>query len=253
MIMADELLAAAAERQAERIDEALLFEACASLLNQGRGREAAMTPLPVVPAHRLAERAEEQRWLVADLWSEQAVGIIGGEPKCCKSFLALDLAVAVAAGRPCLRRFAAAQPRACAALRRRGRPAHRPSAPRRHLRRRLRRTGRHRRSGHHRAQPAARSASRSGQTRPDYRQLEARMLIPRSVRPPPPHRRKCQRRSRPAARLLARLQRRHRLAVVLVHHARKGAVRHARRTSAPRFLRVPRLGRFQSLSASRRR
>jgi RecA-family ATPase len=69
-----------------------------------------MTPLPVVPAHRLAERAEEQRWLVADLWSEQAVGIIGGEPKCCKSFLALDLAVAVAAGTPCLRRFAVARP-----------------------------------------------------------------------------------------------------------------------------------------------
>jgi len=69
-----------------------------------------MTPLPVVPAHRLAERAEEQRWLVADLWSEQAVGIIGGEPKCCKSFLALDLAVAVAAGRPCLRRFAVPNP-----------------------------------------------------------------------------------------------------------------------------------------------
>ena len=51
-------------------------------------------------------RAEEQRWLVTGLWSEQAVGIIGGEPKCCKSFLALDLAVAVAAGVPCLRRFA---------------------------------------------------------------------------------------------------------------------------------------------------
>src|SRR5208283_2518090 len=78
--------------------------------NQGRGREAAMTPLPVVPAHRLAERAEEPRWLVDDLWSEQAVGIIGGEPKCCKSFLALDLAVAVAAGRPCLRRFAVSNP-----------------------------------------------------------------------------------------------------------------------------------------------
>ena len=65
-----------------------------------------MTLLPVVPAHRLAERPEEQRWLVTSLWSEQAVGIIGGEPKCCKSFLALDLAVAVAAGTPCLRRFA---------------------------------------------------------------------------------------------------------------------------------------------------
>ena len=65
-----------------------------------------MSLLPVEPAYRLAERAEEQRWLVTGLWSEQAVGIVGGEPKCCKSFLALDLAVAVAAGVPCLRRFA---------------------------------------------------------------------------------------------------------------------------------------------------
>ena len=64
-----------------------------------------MSLLPVEPAWRLADRAAEQRWLVTGLWSEQAVGIIGGEPKCCKSFLALDLAVAVAAGVPCLRRF----------------------------------------------------------------------------------------------------------------------------------------------------
>ena len=65
-----------------------------------------MTLLPVEPAWRLAERNDEHRWLVAGLWSEQAVGIVGGEPKCCKSFLALDIAVAVAAGVPCLRRFA---------------------------------------------------------------------------------------------------------------------------------------------------
>src|SRR6202049_4469559 len=65
-----------------------------------------MSLLPVEPAYRLAQRAEEHRWLVTGLWSEQAVGIVGGEPKCCKSFLALDLAVAVAAGVPCLRRFA---------------------------------------------------------------------------------------------------------------------------------------------------
>ena len=43
-----------------------------------------MNPLPVAPAYRLAERAEEQRWRVDGLWSEEAVGIIGGEPKCCK-------------------------------------------------------------------------------------------------------------------------------------------------------------------------
>jgi len=48
--------------------------------------------------------------LVTDLWSADAVGIVGGEPKCCKSFLALDLAVAVASGTPCLRRFVVPQP-----------------------------------------------------------------------------------------------------------------------------------------------
>ena len=68
-----------------------------------------MSLLPVEPAYRLADRAEENRWLITGLWGEQAVGIVGGEPKCCKSFLALDLAVAVAAGVPCLRRFAVPQ------------------------------------------------------------------------------------------------------------------------------------------------
>lgn len=69
-----------------------------------------MTRLPVERAHRLAEHAEEHRWLVTGLWSEQAVGIVGGEPKCCKSFLALDLVVAVASGTPCLRRFTVPKP-----------------------------------------------------------------------------------------------------------------------------------------------
>jgi hypothetical protein len=64
-----------------------------------------MTLLPVEPAWRLKERSEEHRWLIAGLWAEQAVGVVGGEPKCCKSFLALDIAVAVASGAPCLRRF----------------------------------------------------------------------------------------------------------------------------------------------------
>jgi hypothetical protein len=45
--------------------------------------------------------------LVEGLWCDQAVGIVGGEPKCCKSFLALDLAVSVASGALCLRQFRA--------------------------------------------------------------------------------------------------------------------------------------------------
>lgn len=65
-----------------------------------------MNGFPTRRPAALAEVAPEQRWLIDGLWSEQAVGIIGGEPKCGKSFLALDLAVAVAAGVPCLRCFA---------------------------------------------------------------------------------------------------------------------------------------------------
>jgi hypothetical protein len=42
-----------------------------------------MSPLPVEPAVRLADGAQERRRLVISLWSEQAV-----EPKCCKSVTA---------------------------------------------------------------------------------------------------------------------------------------------------------------------
>jgi AAA domain len=57
-----------------------------------------MSGLPVQRAHELA------------VCPEEGVGILGGEPKCCKSFLALDMAVSVASGNPCLRRFRVAQP-----------------------------------------------------------------------------------------------------------------------------------------------
>ena len=67
-----------------------------------------MTGFPTRAPAELEQRASQHRWLVDALWSEQGVGIVGGEPKCGKSMLALDLAVAVAAGVPCLRHFAAA-------------------------------------------------------------------------------------------------------------------------------------------------
>jgi hypothetical protein len=64
-----------------------------------------MDALPCQLAHALALDPKKERWLVEGFWSERAVGIVGGEPKCCKSFLALDLAVSVASGTPFLRRF----------------------------------------------------------------------------------------------------------------------------------------------------
>jgi hypothetical protein len=56
-------------------------------------------------AGRVSARPATHRWLIEELWAEQAVGILGGEPKCFKSFLALDIALSVASGAPCLRRF----------------------------------------------------------------------------------------------------------------------------------------------------
>ncbi len=65
-----------------------------------------MKRLPLCRAGDLgADQPPPRRWLVESLWAERAVGILGGEPKCGKSLLALDLAVSVASGTPCLRRF----------------------------------------------------------------------------------------------------------------------------------------------------
>ena len=64
-----------------------------------------MNPLPVKRACDLTDSADQPNWLIDGLWADQAVGILGGQPKCCKSFLALDMAVSVASGAACLRRF----------------------------------------------------------------------------------------------------------------------------------------------------
>jgi len=64
-----------------------------------------MTPFPIVRVAHLATEDRAPGWLVEDLWSEQAVGFVGGTPKSGKTWLALELAVAVASGAPCLGHF----------------------------------------------------------------------------------------------------------------------------------------------------
>ena len=66
--------------------------------------------LPTVRAALLAEEAPHRRWLVDSLWARAGVGIVGGAPKCCKSWLALDIALSVASGTPCLDHFAVHDP-----------------------------------------------------------------------------------------------------------------------------------------------
>jgi hypothetical protein len=67
-------------------------------------------PLPVVRASELEVPVRQQSWLIERLWTHQAVGIIGGSPKSGKTWLALELAVSVASGTPCLGTFLVSSP-----------------------------------------------------------------------------------------------------------------------------------------------
>jgi hypothetical protein len=70
----------------------------------------ASEPFPVKHAAHVEPLAPERRWLVEDLWLAEGVGILGGAPKCWKTWLAAELAVAVATGTPALGRFAVRDP-----------------------------------------------------------------------------------------------------------------------------------------------
>jgi hypothetical protein len=61
--------------------------------------------LPVVRVADLDLQLEQDRWLIEGLWSRSAIGLIGGAPKCSKTWLGLDLALSVASGTPALGHF----------------------------------------------------------------------------------------------------------------------------------------------------
>jgi hypothetical protein len=64
------------------------------------------SPYKLTRVNELPDAAPEQLWLIANLWLAQAVGIIGAAPKMAKTWLALDMAVSVCTGTPCLGSFA---------------------------------------------------------------------------------------------------------------------------------------------------
>ena len=66
--------------------------------------------LPVVPVGDIPQEESPRRWLIENLWGARAVGIICGNPKLGKSWLGLDMAVSVATGTPCLGRYPVLEP-----------------------------------------------------------------------------------------------------------------------------------------------
>jgi len=98
---------------------AILCEAAASVIGsavtlrltvadpkeQSPGIPAGSAPFPVVRAADLETATQQPLWLIERLWTCQAVGVIGGNPKCGKTTLALEMAVSVASATPCLGTF----------------------------------------------------------------------------------------------------------------------------------------------------
>jgi hypothetical protein len=56
-------------------------------------------------ASELPQEQPEQRWLIHGLWAAEGVGVIGGSPKCLKSWCGLEMAVSIASRTPCFGRF----------------------------------------------------------------------------------------------------------------------------------------------------
>jgi hypothetical protein len=71
---------------------------------------ASNQPLPVVRVGDIPRTDNAPRWLIEQLWGESSVGLIGGAPKCSKTWLGLDMALSVATGTACLGRYAVPHP-----------------------------------------------------------------------------------------------------------------------------------------------
>jgi len=212
---------------------------------------AAVAPLPVTRAADLPSAQPTAKWLVESLWAAEGVGVIGGTPKSCKTWLALDLAVAVASGSPALGRFPV--PSAGPVL------AYGAEDGPEQLRERL--------SAICRARnlcladldlflltvPSLRldSALDRARLQATLERIRPRLLL---LDPFVRLHRSDENSAADMAALLGELrdlQRRHRLAIILVHHLRKNAAA-TLGGGAARLRRSARLGRFQPLPATAR-
>ena len=70
----------------------------------------AVAPLPTVRACELDAQPPEARWLIRQVWVNEGVGVVGGQPKLGKSWMGLDMAISVASGTPCLGRYPVERP-----------------------------------------------------------------------------------------------------------------------------------------------
>ena len=119
MIMGAELRPMAWRAEVARLDEKAYLEvyeprdALPRSEEESEGMMMSTNADQVLPVVRVGEIESElggQRWLVEELWGARSVGVIGGAPKCAKTWLGLDMALSVATGTACLGRYAVPEP-----------------------------------------------------------------------------------------------------------------------------------------------
>ena len=113
MTMGGELLAYGMAQEVAQLDEKFYLEVFHPQRPAGEEESEGLTmvsecnqPLPVVRVGEIPCEDQTQRWLVEQLWGDSSVGVIGGAPKCSKTWLGLDLALSVATGTACLGKYA---------------------------------------------------------------------------------------------------------------------------------------------------
>ena len=68
------------------------------------------SPLTLVQVAQVPPQPKEATWLIETLWLASGVGLLGGHAKACKTYLAAELSLAVASGKPALGCFAIPRP-----------------------------------------------------------------------------------------------------------------------------------------------
>lgn len=68
-------------------------------------RRRRVTPLPFLRVAEVAPPPPGTPWLIEDLWLAAGVGLLGGQAKVCKTYLAAELSLAVATGMHALGRY----------------------------------------------------------------------------------------------------------------------------------------------------
>jgi len=72
--------------------------------------EPSTATFPVTHASELENGNGTAHWLIERLWTAGGVGILAGQPKSLKTYVALEMAVSVASGSPCLGTFPVVEP-----------------------------------------------------------------------------------------------------------------------------------------------